>query len=351
MDMLNSAQIFKGINNMSSDPNFALKIQKLFPKDVLREMYASLDSDPEFRHAGVIFEAEKDSIAKLSVNPGSLLLNPNSHYNSKVLRASCRADRKNIYIREFVFPKQMKVEQRIDKINSSLYDESFNAFVSCIGAASGWVLVFAEMGGGAASLGATWAAIPLTLTSTTAATFQCGVGTGRVFNHLSGKAEYNQWLDASPTFSTLMVALDVIQVADLTKAGLEAGSLLVKFKQNKALGQNKLLKMYKGMTRENRKKLAVEMLKLNNKKLINNQKLLKQVLRGQTLLDDGTKATKVYTQAQVQRLIRSSFYKAFLTKASLATGAGTAATMYGSVDGLHNKVKKSASFVIGITTS
>ncbi|MEH6393909.1 hypothetical protein [Pseudoalteromonas sp.] len=336
---------------MSLDPTFVLKIQKLFPKDVLREMYASLDSDPEFRHSGVIFEAEKDSIAKLSVNPGSLLLNPNSHYNSKVLRASCRADRKNIYIREFVFPKQMKVEQRIDKINSSLWDETTTMGISCAGATSGWVLVFAEMGGGAASLGATWAAIPLTLTSTTAATFQCGVGVGRVFNHLSGNAEYNQWLDASPTFSTLMFTLDIIQVADLTKAGLEAGSLLVKFKQNKALGQNKLLKMYKGMTRENRKKLAVEMLKINNPQLVKNQKLLKQVIRGQVLLDDGTKATKVYTQAQVQRLIRSSFYRAFLTKASLATGAGAAATIYGSARTLPENTKKSASFVIGITTS
>tara|TARA_B100000508_G_scaffold11148_2_gene7877 strand:+ start:107 stop:1156 length:1050 start_codon:yes stop_codon:yes gene_type:complete len=348
--MINWEQIFKGINNMSLDPTFELKIKNLFPKEVLREMFASLDSDPEFRHAGVIFEAEKDSIAKLSVNPGSLLLNPSSHYNSKILRVSCRADRKNIYIREYIFPKQMKADKRIDKINSSLYDESFNAFVSCAGAASGWVLVFAEMGGGAASFGATWAAIPLTLTSTTAATFQCGVSTGRVFNHLSGNAEYNQWLDTSPTFSTLMVTLDVIQVADLTKAGLEAGSLLVKFSQNKALGQNKLLKMYKGMTRENRKKLAVELLKLKKPELIKNQKLLKQVLRGQTLLDDGTKATKVYTQAQVQRLIRSSFYKAFLTKTSLATGAGTAATMYGSVNGLHNKIRNSASYIIGITT-
>lgn len=312
-------------------------------------MYASFDSDPEFRHAGVIFETEKDSIAKLSVNPGSLLVNPKSHYNSKVLRVSCRADRKNIYIREFVFPKRMKVEKKVSNINSSLWNETTTMGVSCVGAASGWVLVFAEMGSGAASFGATWASIPLTLTSTAAATFQCGVGVGRVFNHLSGNADYNQWRDSSPVFSTLMFTLDVIQVADLTKAGLEAGSLLVKFKKNKGLGQSKLLKMYKGMTRENRKKLAVEILKINNPQLVKNQKLLKQVLRCQVLLDDGTKATKVYTQTQVQKLIRSSFYKAFLTKASLATGAG--ATLYGSARTLPENTDKSASFVIGITAS
>ncbi|MBH0057579.1 hypothetical protein I6F65_11455 [Pseudoalteromonas sp. SWXJZ94C] len=335
---------------MSSNPAFELKVKRLFPKSVLQEMYASLDSDPELRQAGVIFEAEKDNISKLSVNPAMLLINPNSNYDQKVLRVSCRADKKVIYIKEFVLPKQMKAQDKVDKINSSIWKESKNSMISCAGAASGWVLILVETGGGAVTVGATWAAIPLTLTSTAASTFQCGVSLGRVFNSLNGNEEYNQWLDSSPIFSTLMVTLDVIQVADLTKAGLDAGSLLIKFKQNKALGQNKLLKMYQGMTRENRKKLAVEILKLNNPRLVKNQKLLKQVIRGQTLLDDGTKATKVYTQAQVQRLIRSSFYKAFLTQKSLATGAGTAATMYGSVNGLHNKVSNSATYMIGITT-
>lgn len=336
---------------MLLNSSFELKVKKLFPNHVLQDIYASLDNDPEFRHAGIIFEAEKDHFDKLSVNPVTLLTNAASHYDSKVLRVSCRADRKNIYIREFFYPKQMKVEKRIDSINSSLWDESWSTGVSCAGAASGWVLVLAEAGGGAATVGATWTAIPLTLTATAAATFQCGVGVARVFNHLSGNEEYNQWLDTSPTFSTLMVVLDIIQIADLTKAGLEASSLLVKFKQNKALGHSKLLKMYKGMTRENRKKLAVEMLKIDNPQLAKNQKLLKQVLRGQTLLDDGTKATKVYTQAQVQRLIRSSFYKAFLNRSSMATGVGTAATIHGSVNGLHDKVKKSASYIVGITTA
>ncbi|WOC24958.1 hypothetical protein LY624_10040 [Pseudoalteromonas sp. N1230-9] len=335
---------------MPNNSSFELKVKKLFPNQVLQEMYASLDSDPEFRHAGIIFEAEKDRFSKLSVNPASLMLDPKSHYDKKILRVSCRADRKNIYIREFLYPKQMKLDKKIDSINSSLWNESLSTGISCIGAASGWVLVITEMGAGTVTVGATWAAIPLTLTATTAATFQCGVGTGRILNHLTGNAEYNQWLDASPTFSTLMLTLDIVQVADLSKAGLEAGSLLVKFKKNKALGQNQLLKMYKGMTRENRKKLAVEILKLKNPQLANNQKLLQKVIRGQVLLDDGTRATKVYTQAQVQRLIRSSFYKAFVNKSSLATGAGAAATLYGSARNLPDNTKKTASFVIGIAT-
>ena len=35
----------------------------------------------------------------------------------------------------------------------------------------------------------------------------------------------------------------------------------------------------------------------------------------------------------------------------MATGVGTAATIHGSVNGLHDKVKKSASYIVGITTA
>ncbi|PKG39490.1 hypothetical protein [Psychromonas sp. Urea-02u-13] len=338
------------MNNMLNASGITARAAQLFPSNVLQEMYMSLDSDSEFQHAGVIFEYEKNRIGKLSVNPGSLILSPSSHYDKKTLRESCRADGKIIYIREVSFPKHVPNHKRVELVKSTLWEESKSTMISCAGAGSGWVLLFAEAGGGGASFGATWAAMPLTLASTSAATFQCGTGIGRVINEVNGNSEYNQWLDSSPTFATVMFALDVVQVADLAKAGLDSTSLYFKFKQNKAFGQNKLLKMYKGMTRANRKKLAEEILKINNPKLLKNQKLLKEVIRGKKLLDDGTRATKVYSQVQVQKLIRSTFYKSFLSKTVIATGVGSAATIHGSVKNLPSKVQNSINYVIGITT-
>jgi len=192
--------------------------------------------------------------------------------------------------------------------------------------------------------------MPLTLASTSAATFQCGVGIGRVINVANGNSDYNKWIDSSPTFATVMYALDIVQVTDLAKAGLDSTSLFLKFKQNKIFGQAKLLKMYKSMTRANRKKLAEEILKIKLPQLAKNQKLLKEVIRGKKLLDDGTRATKVYSQVQVQKLIKSTFYKSFLSKTVVATGVGSAATIDGSVKNVLKKTGNSVNYVIGITT-
>ncbi len=102
--MLNSEHIFRGIYNVSSHPIFALKIKTLLTREVVREVCASLDSDPEFARAGVIFEADKDSSATLSVPRGSVLLTPSSHYHSKILGVCCRAYRKYIYISRIYTP-------------------------------------------------------------------------------------------------------------------------------------------------------------------------------------------------------------------------------------------------------
>lgn len=61
--------------NIARNSQFDLKVKQLFPKEVLNEMFAALDSDPEFRHAGVVFQAEKNELSKLSVNPAKLLFN------------------------------------------------------------------------------------------------------------------------------------------------------------------------------------------------------------------------------------------------------------------------------------
>lgn len=313
-------------------------------------MFLSLDSSQEFRNAGVIFESEKSDVDKLMLPAGSIL-NASSHYDKKTLRETCRADGKIIYIRELIFPKQIKPNNRVELVKSALKTELINTGISCGGAGLGWILLLVEAGGGSVTVGSTWAAMPLTLTATSASTFQCGVAGGRVINELNGNSEYNHWLDTSPTFSTLVLALDVIQMADVSKT-LGANSLIAKFVQNKPFGTFKLLKMYKGMTRRNRKKLAQEILKFEYRELRASQKLLKEVLRGNKLLDDGRKAIKVYSQVQAQKLIRSMFYQSFVSAAALkgaATGIASVSTIYGSGQSIINKTKQSVNFVIGIS--
>jgi hypothetical protein len=96
--------------------------------------------------------------------------------------------------------------------------------------------------------------------------------------------------------------------------------------------------MYKQLSRADRKRLAEEMLKLDYVELRKSRKLLKQVLSGEKMLDDGTKASKVYTQSQVCGLLN--------TKALELIGA--AVTVKGSGANTYSAATDAIGFVIGI---
>ncbi|WP_157678414.1 hypothetical protein [Oleiphilus messinensis] len=220
---------------------------------------------------------------------------------------------------------------------SSLKSELAGVAWSCSGSAVGWVLVIAEAGGGSVSAGATWSAIPLTLSATSAATFQCGVAIGRTLNVLTGSADYNNWLDESPTFSALMVALDCLQIVDVVNT-LGKQALLYRFLKNKGIGSGNVLKMFKELPRASRKRLAEEILKMDHPKLQKSRKMLKEVLRGQRLLEDGSRAVKVYSQSQVRMLMTTKFLEI------IASGI----TIKGSGQNAQSVAANSISFVIGI---
>jgi hypothetical protein len=178
--------------------------------------------------------------------------------------------------------------------------------------------------------------MPLTVTATMASTFQCGVAIGRVSNVMRGKAEYNKWLDDSPVFSSVMTALNVIQIGDVAKT-LGKQALLYKVLSKNGVKSGSFISMYKQMPRASRKRLAEEILMLDDKRLRASQKVLKQVLNGTKLLDDGTKAIKVYRQVQVQQLMATKFLEI----------VGSYITVKGGGSDAFNGVNNSLGFIIG----
>jgi len=309
-----------------------LKIAQYFPESKLKEIYQSLDNNPEFHGAGVTFIGYKNEPFNISIDP----LNPSTIFEFKDLRASCRIDGKVVYIREILLPKNISNTQAVANTKASLGRELSSAILGCTGTAVGWCLVIVEAGGGAVTFGAAWAAMPLTVAATAASTFQCGVSIGRVANVLNGKEQYNNWLDDSPVFSSVMTALNVIQIADVVKT-LGKQALLYKVLSKNGVKSGSFLSMYKQMPRAARKRLAEEILMLDDKRLRASQKVLKQVLNGSKLLDDGTKAIKVYRQAQVQQLMATKFLEIL----------GSGITAKGSGQDAYNGVKNSLGFIIG----
>jgi hypothetical protein len=153
---------------------------------------------------------------------------------------------------------------------------------------------------------------------------------------MNGKAHYNNWLDDSPVFSSVMTALDIIQIADVVKT-LGNQALLYKVLSKNGVKSGSFLSMYKQMPRASRKRLAEEILKLEIPELLESQKVLKQVLNGTKLLDDGAKAIKVYRQVQVQQLMATKFLEIL----------GSGITIKGSTENAYDGVKNSLGFIIG----
>jgi hypothetical protein len=312
--------------------NIDLKIAQYFPEKKLNLLYRSLDNNAEFSGAGVTFITYKTGLSLNSIDP----LFPKPLVTFKSLRPSCRRDGKVVYIREITLPTNSPSVEIIQRAKSTLGGELTGAALSCTSAAIGWVLVIAEAGGGAATIGATWAAMPLTLSATSASTFQCGAAIGRTINIVNGNSDYNQWLNDSPTFSALMMALDFIQIADVVKT-LGKQAELYRILKNKGIRSGNVLKMFKQMPRAARKRLAEEILKLDDPALNASKKILKQVLNGTKLLDDGSKAIKVYSQVQVQRLMTTKFLEIL----------GSGVTLKGSGQGAYNGTKNTVGFIIG----
>lgn len=312
------------------------KVNQLFPTSKLNKMYAQLDSDPEFRGAGVTFVGYNSELA----NYFSIGLERESLFFARILRNSCRVDGKTVYIREIRLPKYQSAEKALSTAKSSVGSELKGAGVSCAGAAIGWVLLVVEAGGGTVTVGTTWTAMPLTLTAAAAATFQCGTGIGRSYNAISGNAHYNDYLDESPLFNALIIATDFVQLADVTKT-LGNQAILIRALRKRGIGKAGVLKMYKSLSRADRKRLAEEILKLDYAELRKSQKALKAVMLHGKLLDDGTKATKVFSQKQVQALLGTKFLEL----------VGASVTSYGSGTSLAAKADSTRSFIIGYSVN
>lgn len=315
------------------------KVARYFPDDRLSQLFKALDNEKEWLGAGVVFVPDLVGQIERSIAESKYaqLANRKSKIVEITLRSSCRADGRILFIREILPKPEIRNEKLIERERSSLGKELVKTGWSCTGAAIGWVLIIGEMGAGAVTVGATWTAVPLTLAATSASTFQCGTAIGRSANAAMGNEHYNDTLDDSKAYNALMTGLDVIQIIDVTKT-LQKQTVLYKVLNSKKISTGGFLQVVKGLTRAERKRLAEEMLKLDYPELAASKKLLKQVMNGSRLLDDGSVAAKVYTQQQVQKLVNTKVVEL----------VGAAITTKGSLPGATGLAEQAVGFALGI---
>ncbi|HED17797.1 MAG TPA: hypothetical protein ENI64_13415 [Gammaproteobacteria bacterium] len=127
------------------------------------------------------------------------------------IRPTIRQDRLNVLVREV---NQYDTLASLEKsaANRRVIRELLYAGLTCAGAALGYVALTAEGLAAPVTAGGTALLIPVTTAGTLASSASCGVYTGRVINEFTGNTAYNEYLDDSLVFGSVMNALDVISL-------------------------------------------------------------------------------------------------------------------------------------------
>ena len=278
-----------------------------FPPEKLPDLFLYIDQAQEFYGAGVIFM--------------------DSYGNIQKLRPSCRSDGRSVVImqRSVRSLAEYQNNSKAASPKSTLGSESLNTVLSCGSAAITWLLLVGEGASGEVTLGATWAAMPLTTAAALASSASCGVATGRFANSATGHSDYNDMLDGDPIYKGAMMAMDAVQMVDVVKS-LGKSAQLIKLLQSKKFGSKGVLAAYKAMDRASRKRLAEEIVKMNNPNLAKTQKAIRQILNGERALPAGQHAIKMYNQTQVQALLKTKLVE-FLGSAFTTAGSYNGGTI------------------------
>jgi len=229
------------------------------------------------------------------------------------LRKSTRQDRLKILIREVnKYDGLISIAKAAE--NRRVVMAVLNAGLSCSGAVLSYVALTAEGLTVPVSGGATSLLIPITTAGALASSASCGVYTGRVINEFSGNTAYNDYLDDSAAFGSVMNALDVVSLLGVT-GSFKSSSNLIKQLTSNNMSKQSLFNRWKAMPRTDRKKLLIEIIKINHRDI--NKTQLKAILKSMN-------APKVFSQARVRKAMFSELAgaigSAFSTSSSISDG-------------------------------
>ncbi|MPW28122.1 hypothetical protein F9L16_03810 [Agarivorans sp. B2Z047] len=210
-----------------------------------QRIFKALDSDPNTTGAGVVFIDSEFTIVTL-----------------RKFEPNCRIHPIRLILREppkLVSATNFASELKTSRRESKLTGELINTGLSCGAAVLSWVVV----------LGST-AAIPISGGTSSAVTYlgyaagiasgaQCLNGLGRSVTEVASP-ESLDWLDSQEWYAAANTTLDVISLG----GAVAAGATTIKMVQTLRLTTSKsLLEILKGLTRSERKRLTMEIQRLN----------------------------------------------------------------------------------------
>lgn len=211
----------------------------------IQRLLRRLDDDPKLAGAGVIF---------IDKNRYSVQIRP--------FTPSCRIQPIHLLLHETPPTERTidyAVKLRTSERESRVIAESVGALLSCSAAVLGWVVVFGSAGVAPVTGGTSAAITVLTYSAAVASSVQCAVGLTRTVSEFRG-GEMTDWLDSTEWYTEVMRALDVISLAGAASAGLSAFKA---YQVARTSSSRSIKSILQGMTREERKRLTREIIKVN----------------------------------------------------------------------------------------
>ncbi|WP_171030935.1 MULTISPECIES: NAD synthetase [Pseudomonas] len=254
-----------------------------------QKLFKAIDADPGIVGAGVVYI--------------------DADYNIIVLREFqpiCSIKPKRIILREaprYTSPEQFMSQLQTNPRESRVVKEAVGTTLSCAGAFLGWVVMFsgtvAVPFSGGASLALTYASAAATLASSA----QCGIGLVRTHNEMNDPAA-NDRMDDQAWYQAASPVLDALSLLGVGASGLTT----VRYLQvRKAATGSSWTELTRSLSRQQRKSLTDELLRIKHPALTAKQLTLRQ---------SAGELVKRYTPTQISHAART------LIKDSLGAAIG-----------------------------
>lgn len=221
----------------------------------LPRLFAAIDADPGIVGAGVVYIDSDFNVITL-----------------REFRPICSVSVKRVILKETrpkTSPDQFIKKIQSDPRESHVVFEATNAALSCTGAVLSWVVIVSGTIAVPFTAGTSAVAAGIAYTAATAASAQCVIGAVRTYSEVR-RPGINDYLDSAEWFQIVSTVLDGLSLAGVGSSAVTTLRLLRMVK----VGTGKtFLSALKGLSRQERKALTAELLRMQDPRLT--PKLLK----------------------------------------------------------------------------
>lgn len=215
----------------------------------LPRLFAAIDADPGIVGAGVVYIDSQFNVITL-----------------REFRPICSITAKRVILKETrpnTSPDQFIQKIQSDPRESHVVFEASNAVLSCTGAVLSWIVIVSGTIAVPFTAGASAVVAGIGYTAATAATAQCVIGAVRTYSEVR-RPGVNDYLDNAEWFQIVSTVLDGLSLAGVGSSAVTTIRLL---RMVKASTGKTILSALKGLSRQERKALTAELLRMQDPRL------------------------------------------------------------------------------------